>query len=151
MNLKKLRYYKKIYLDRPVQNLKVFLNRSGWDTTTILVVTACIIVIFAVSYNIYFAVANASQDYQALENRREELADAKERNRELNAELEYYSSLEYKQRYGHESLNLVRPGEEIYLIEKSDRADFELEKKNPDPILKDEQEVWWGFVWERIL
>lgn len=107
-----------------------------------------------VSYAIYYAVENAGKNYELLVAEQKKLADVRKTNEDLSHQAEYYASLEYKQRYAYDSLNLAREGERLYLIESRQREQYDLEKKNPDPVKSEDKRLWWELLiaemWRRI-
>lgn len=127
------------------------MDSHGLSWNRVIIIASLAGLILAVSLNIYVVVVNAFQNYEVLQTERAKLAELQSKNAQLESELAYYSSLEYKQRYGYDSLNLARPGEQIYLVQEADRESFELEEENPDPIQTEDNQRWWQLFFESML
>lgn len=137
-------------LRNKARELKGKLQDLGLTSSKALMLTVIIGGIFALVFNIYVSVNSAVENYKLLAYERERLEDTREEGKELDQEIAYFSSLEYKQRYAYDSLNFARQGEELYHIETGKREGYELEEVNYDPVQKDNKSVWWQVLYEEI-
>ncbi len=146
----KLSLLKKI-LFRNLLYIKEKFKTTGWTTTNLFVIICTVFAIIAISYNIYLNISKASQNYQVLDGEKQKLQEIKKQNEQYTHLSNYYDSLEYKQRYAYDSLGMVKKGEEIYIVEKDERENYEVEKANYDPIKKENKELWWDLIWKQLI
>ena len=132
------------------KQLRKVLSGIGLDWTMVGLIGLLVFIIFALSYNTYSSIERAIRGSRLLEIERQKLEEEKRKAEELELELQYFSSLEYRQRYAYDSLNLARPGERIYNIEFGDRERYEISSYNPDPIQVDDHRKWWNTVFEIV-
>jgi hypothetical protein len=102
------------------------------------------------SFNILQTINKAVDDYQVLSVERGKLAKIKGESNDLDKELGYYSSLDYRKQYAYDSLNLARDGESIYYIDLRDRKPLDLDKPNPDPVKRTDNKAWWNFLFGQM-
>jgi hypothetical protein len=122
------------------------LQNIGWTWSKAAITGVLIVVIITLSLDIYFSVKDAVKNYKLLAQEEQKLQEVLAESKELDEELDYYGSLEYKQRYAYDSLNLARENESIYLIETGGDIEYGAEKKNPDPIKRENKRFWWELL-----
>lgn len=130
--------------------LDKILENVGWSWSKVGTVTILSMVALTLSVNIYHSIDDAIKNYKLLAIEEQKLNEVKKQGGELDEELDYYSSLEYKQRYAYDSLNLARGNEELFQVVTEERADYDLELNNPDPILKEEKDLWWEILFDEM-
>lgn len=134
---------------RTAKWIRIFEN-AGWTWTRGTVVAGLSLAIVLLTADIYISVNQAIKNYKSLAIEEAKLLETKAVGEELDRELEYYASLEYKQRYGYDSLNRARDGETLYTVDTDDRKEYELEAENPDPIRDNDAQIWWELVFKMI-
>jgi cell division protein FtsB len=149
-NIRKGIYHIRKSWNRRLQRLGKFANDIGLSVTNFLIIIVLSLLILAIGLNIYFAIRDATNNYSLLKVEQERLEKVQTKNKELEEKLAYYSSLEYKERYARDSLNLVKPGEQIYVVETERREEYDLVEENPDPILKENNRLWWDVILELL-
>ncbi len=132
-------------------NLQETANHLGFNWSRILIIIFLGVVFLGLIANIYASLVQAGQNYNTLVQEEEKLDKLRSRSSELQSSVDYFSSLEYKQRYAYDSLNMTRPGEQLYLVELSERESYELVRKNPEPIQEAETQQWWNYLKEMLL
>jgi hypothetical protein len=148
--LKKTAFNLRKLARRHLQNFSHYLFGLGFSWGRLAALAGTVAVISGLAFNIYFSISQAQKNYKLLEIEREKLATAQSQHDKLSSELEYYSSLEYQQRYAYDSLNLARSGEDLYLVETEERALYEPESTNPDPIAQENPQVWWQLLLDEV-
>lgn len=138
------------FAQRKWGSLEQTTENLGMTRGKLIVISACAILAISLSFNIYVAVSQATKNYELLSIEDEKLQAERKVAEELQREEEYYKSLEYKQRYAYESLNLAKPGEKVYVIETEGRADYRPKLQNNDPIKKDDEQVWWQLIVDEV-
>lgn len=126
------------------------LKQNGFSASTFILLFALALLIISLNYNTYQAVINAVQDYQTLGDTKEQLSELQADQQVLEQNLEYYRSVDFRERYAYDSLNLAKPGESVYLVETSSRVSYDLETENTDPIVLHERQLWWDLLFQQI-
>jgi|GEM_PF-2323792 len=134
-------------LGRKLQNVQTVFGTAGFTPVRGLFIIILVTVVIAMSYNIYNTVLQATASKQFLEQEQQKLLLEQQRNDQAEEDLKYFSSLEYQRRYAYDSLNLVAPGEKLYLIESNTRTKYFIDKKNTDPIQKENYQLWWQWLY----
>jgi len=146
---------KKLFLTRKFISRKLgfishILKNIGWTWTTGAIITILIFAVIALSFDIYIIITQATKNYKLLAQEQQKLDLVTQTNRKLDQDLSYYSSLEYRQRYAYDSLNLAKPGESLYIIDNSTRPDFQIKQEVVDPIAKDDPTGWWNLLFTQL-
>jgi cell division protein FtsB len=73
-------------------------------------------------------------------------------------DVDYFASIEYKDRYAKESLGLLNPGEKLIIIPQEDRVvtqgpvELQTEKYDPKMVLgKNKPQQWWEYFFGKTL
>lgn len=135
MFLARLRYKLSSHVPRmeiPVENL---------ISTVILI----LIVVF-LSTNLARRVHESTQDYAVYLAEQEALAKLTAENKQLQDELDYYNSIEYRLLYARDSLNSVQPGEKLYELSK----DIVIYSYQPEPV-RIYEELEKLKIWQSLL
>jgi hypothetical protein len=145
--LKKLLFYKKL-ASKKFSVVKSRLDNAGFTWTKGAIIMASTTIILILMFDIYFSVQSAVENYKLLEFEEQRLQQTEEEASELSQEIEYYSSLEFRQRYAYDSLNLARAEERLYAVQTADRQQFEIEEVNSDPIAVEDEQLWWDLLFD---
>lgn len=115
---------------------------------------------FLVFFYIFFALATSVyKDHKmdvSIQSFRQEIDDLAEKANQKPKGVAYYQSVQYKDRYAKENLNLLNPGERLIVIPQEDRivrseviladtADFSAVLKLPN------RNQWWEYFFGRTL
>lgn len=72
-----------------------------------------------------------------------QLKQVQDENEKLHKAVEYYKSIFYQRKYARESLNMAKPNQQLFLVERKQEYDFLQEPKIIEKVeLKDNRE-WW--------
>ncbi len=138
------------YSNLRTKSLARFLSGYGFSGDKLAMLGLLCILAVILVFNIYSKLAEVPQNYAVMTAENERLQKAQEKKRELEQEIEYYSSLEYRRRYGYDSMNFAREGESIYLVNPGGREFVQLEETQPDPILREDNKIWWDLFWQEV-
>ncbi len=138
------------YSNLRTKSLSRFLSGYGFSGDKLAVLGLLTLLAVILVFNIYAKLAEVPQNYAVMTAENDRLQKAREKKLELEQEIEYYSSLEYRRRYGYDSMNFAREGESIYLINPEGRSFVELEEHQPDPILRADNKIWWDIFWQEV-
>jgi cell division protein FtsB len=104
--------------------------------------------LIAICYLLFVVGKTLYQSYQVhhdLELMAAEIADLKESNKKLEADILYYQSDSYKERIARERLGLQKPGEKVMVILPEQKQNI----KEKDPYNKlSNPEKWWQFFFK---
>ena len=111
--------------------------------------TATIIGLFVVFLFVVFLVYDNSSKQENIETQVQvldkEIEDLKNQNLELTDLIDYFSSSEYVEKEAREKLNLVKPGEKVVVVTKSDKINNENEKEFELINSKNSPAKWWRY------
>lgn len=93
--------------------------------------------------NIYLNIDIWLTNYQLKDTQAMHLERVKSENERLNKAVEYYKSNFYQQKYARESLNLARPNQKLYLVERKQEYDFLQEPVKQDRVEISDNREWW--------
>lgn len=150
-NLLKKLFIGRLFLRKKLTIWQRVFENAGWDWTKGGIVLGLAVGTIVLIGDAYVSIDRAMKNYKSLALQEAKLQEEKKLGRELDEQLNYYASLEYKQRYAYDSLNLAREGEELYVVESREREQYSLDKPNPDPIKRDTPSLWWQLIWQQII
>jgi len=137
---------------KPIKNIqknirleKVFIYFKDLTVENILITLLLAATILVLGGNIIRVIANARSNYEIFALEEKGLNDLKEKNKQLQSELEYVSSDEYKMLLLRNSSNLARSNEELYTL-KAQSKYLEEDKELLDLSQKDDFQDWWSLL-----
>jgi cell division protein FtsB len=122
-----------------LQNIFKFrLHTRGWFSVVMIIgVTFLLLVSFG------RVITNAKNNFEVYQYEQSGLVALQGDNDELQRELDYYQSFEYKRLYARDFLHLAEPGETLYKIVGS-QTYYEINEKVPNFVTADTYSFWWG-------
>lgn len=124
-------------------NLLRNLNKWEFDLSAFFLQIILIVMIIALGYNVYIAYQKGIKNSQLESEASQKLAELKAESRQLDAELQYYGSVEFKKIYARDTQNLAQPGESLYYVERPEQQQIENYEVITDPIVLDNYGYWW--------
>lgn len=133
-------------VQRRLNTLNSMLENSGFHTASVITIVVLVIIWAGLIGSIYNSVIQTAQNQQLLRQEKSKLELERVKSEKLAQQYEYYTSIEYRQRYAYDSLSLARPGEKLYSVEIEPREEYELQKKNPEPVRQGPEGDWWTLL-----
>lgn len=93
--------------------------------------------------NIYLNIDIWLTNYQLKQEKEIQLAEVQQENKRLEEAVEYYKSNFYQRKYARESLNLAKPNQTLYLVERKREYDFLQEPTNNQGVELTNNREWW--------
>lgn len=110
---------------------------SNWISVFVVFSAVLLIVL-----NLARVVANAQDNYEVYQFEKQGLQELKQEHKELEQELEYYQSYEYKKLYARDNLKLADEDEKLYQI-LGERKQYEVVEQDPDLFQNQSFWNWW--------
>ncbi|MBP9759062.1 hypothetical protein KBD45_05180 [Candidatus Dojkabacteria bacterium] len=93
--------------------------------------------------NIYLNIDIWLTNYQLKEEKTVQLEEIKTENDRLNKAVEYYKSSFYQRKYARESLNLAKPNQKLFLVERKQEYEFLQEQNVVQEVQLTNNREWW--------
>jgi hypothetical protein len=123
--------------------LKRLLNKANFSPTDILAKIFFILLITALSFNVYTAYNKGVANIRGINEEEGRLDNLLTENQKLATLERYYGSLEYKRIYARDKLNLAQPNETLYYVDRPDAATIEQLPQTPSKVSFDNNLLWW--------
>lgn len=104
-------------INRQFQRWQGELETAGWTWQRLAVILLCGFISVALIINLSNNIQQAQKNSALLAQRQQRLAQLQTEGKSLDEQIAYLSSLEYRERYAHSSLNLARANEDIYKVD----------------------------------
>ena len=118
-------------------------TRLQLSTNEWLSLLAIILVVIILAVNIVKVVSRAGDNYQVYIEEKAALGRLQQENAELERELAYYQSYEYKKLYARDNLRLADPGERLIQIVDNTVSYDEDQTETNILSTTDDNSVWW--------
>lgn len=125
-----------------------FTDRLSIDWYSVFNKFILLLIILSLGYNVYNSYNKVMDSLERYETEKETLAILEAENQRLLKERKYYQSQEFKKIYARDNLNLVEPGEEIYLID-GEEVVLDIEKLPEEQVQITLEDNW--FWWRKLL
>ncbi|MEI7578995.1 MAG: septum formation initiator family protein [bacterium] len=123
----------------------IFRKITGfdWDSGDFLINTFLILLIFTLSLNVYNAYKKGINNRNSIQEEEQKVNQLKAETDDLNNQIDYYSSSEYRRAYARENQNFAIPGEKLYYVLRPEDYKIDYYQVNTDPIQLDNHARWW--------
>lgn len=88
-------------------------------------------------------ITNARDNFDVYQFEQGGLVSLQGENQDLQKQLDYYNSFEYKQLYARDYLHLAVPGETLYKIEGNPTY-YQIDQQQPNFVTADTFTSWWA-------
>lgn len=119
------------------RRLNLQINARGWLSVLVVVVMALV-----VGVNLWKVAVNAAESIDVFQAEQESLSALRQIHQDLQDQLSYYESYEYKKLYARDNLRLVEPGERLFRV-LSPIEYFEFEEVTPNFFAETDNLSWW--------
>lgn len=128
------------------------MSAAGRPTRQVWLRGIILFIVCAVAFIVLFpTIRTAIEQQNALSQQQAQLAEAKARNEELQAELDRWKDPAFVKAQAREHLLFVMPGEKRYRVLDPDSVQEPTEKKGAEAVAKNASSgVWYRTMWESI-